>query len=276
MSEPFDLGPAKLLRLSGTDARRFAQAQFCNDVDALAPDGWQWNGWLDPQGRVRAFFALIAIDVETLLAWLPMGDATAMKDALRPFVFRSKVAIDVIDDWSASGWIGVDDDAPSLCAAGTGWQLRLGGTASRWIVLAPGSAPVDPDRLATWRGFDIDDGLPLLDAAVAGEFVPQALGFEAISAISFRKGCYPGQEIAARLHFRGGNKRHLRRLRWHGRTDEASPGLPLRTIDGDSTVGQLLYAGADAGGAKGLAVMQDSANDLPAVLAGDHMTALLA
>ena len=71
----FDLPTHTVLALHGRDALAFAQAQFMNDVAALADGGWQWNGWLTPKGRVIALFALLRRDAETLWLLLPDFDA---------------------------------------------------------------------------------------------------------------------------------------------------------------------------------------------------------
>jgi folate-binding protein YgfZ len=58
----FALPDASVIALRGRDALAFAQAQFMNDVAGLADGDWQWNGWLDPKGRVQALFALLRLD----------------------------------------------------------------------------------------------------------------------------------------------------------------------------------------------------------------------
>ncbi|MFI4968793.1 MAG: folate-binding protein, partial [Lysobacterales bacterium] len=99
----------------------------------------------------------------------------------------------------------------------------------------------DPLALDRWRLADIEAGLPLLAASLAGEFVAQALDLERLDAIRFDKGCYPGQEIAARLHFRGGNKRRLCRLVVAG--EMPAPGAAILAADGAS-IGRVLYSAA--------------------------------
>ena len=89
----FALPRYRVVALSGRDATAFAQAQFMNDVVALAPGRWQWNGWLTPKGRVIALFALLRIQDD--VSWLLLfdnadADADAIAARLRGFVFRSK------------------------------------------------------------------------------------------------------------------------------------------------------------------------------------------
>ena len=77
----FALPDQAVIALHGRDALAFAQAQFMNDVAALADGQWQWNGWLTAQGRVIALFVLLRRDAESL--WLVLGDAEPTDDLLR-------------------------------------------------------------------------------------------------------------------------------------------------------------------------------------------------
>lgn len=251
------LGPAELLVLSGADARAFAHAQFTSDVAALAPGAWQWSAWLDAAGRARHFFALLHPDPDRFVAWLPLGGAEAMRAALARYVLRAKVAFQCPQDW---GLRALDAAVPvplpsQVLHREGGFAIALPGATPRIAGLVPaGGGVADPAPLARWRGQDIAARLPLLPPELAGEFVPQALDLEALDAIRFDKGCYPGQEVAARLHFRGGNKRHLHRIRVAG---AAAAGTRVLLADGGAA-GTVLYASPnDAAGCDVLAVLVD-------------------
>jgi folate-binding protein YgfZ len=241
---PLPLGAAEILVIEGADAIAFAQAQFTSGVAELAQGAWQWSAWLDAQGRARHFFALLRIDATRLLAWQPLGDAAGMRAALARFVFRSKVALDAPSGWALHALRSLDlpasANAREFSVHRDGYALAMPGTTDRIAWLAPsGAAAVAADALAEWRVQDIAARLPLLASASSGEFVPQALELERHDAIRFDKGCYPGQEVAARLHFRGGNKRRLLRLSIAG-----APPAPAAQIiaDGSHVAGQVLYA----------------------------------
>lgn len=251
---PIPLCPAHLLSLDGTDAVAFAHAQFTSDVRALPVGAWQWSAWLDAQGRTRMVFALLRPQAERLVAWQPLGDAPAMRDALRRFLFRSAVRIETIDGWSVHRAADAPPAAHTLTLHDDGYLLALPGSAPRAAWLGPRTGEGDPVALSAWRREDIAASLPLLPASLGAEFVPQALDLERIDAIRFDKGCYPGQEIAARLHFRGGNKRHLHRATVQG--DIAiEPADELFDQTG-SVVGKVLYA-ADPPTQRALVVLVD-------------------
>jgi folate-binding protein YgfZ len=202
--------PTQVLEITGADAAAFAHAQFCNDVLAL-PDGhWQWNAWLSPQGRVRAFFRLRRVDATRIVLDLHGGDAAWLRAELLRFVFRAKV------------------------------QFAVPGGASASTTLA-----------------DIRAGIPEVGAELRDRLLPQWIGLDRLGAVSVNKGCYPGQEIMARLHFKGGNKRSLYRLRWAG-DSLVPPGTPLRGAnDGES--GLVVMAAHDSrdGSVEALASLAD-------------------
>jgi folate-binding protein YgfZ len=86
--------------------------------------------------------------------------------------------------------------------------------------------------------------------------LPPALSLEQLPAIAFDKGCYPGQEMVARLHYRGGHKRHL-----HRAEVPAHVSAGTAVFDDDRDVGQLLdaYVECHASNGQALLVLNDDA-----------------
>jgi folate-binding protein YgfZ len=102
---------------------------------------------------------------------------------------------------------------------------------------------------------EIRAGIPRLPLLLRGELLAAWLDFERLGAISYKKGCYPGQEIAARMHFRGGNSRHLHRLRIVGLH---SPTAALLRDAEEKEAGRVLQAVAlDAHSFEALAVLRE-------------------
>src|SRR5690349_11660512 len=132
---PTALCRALLLSIEGKDAVAFAQAQFTSDVTALAEEQWQWSAWLDAQGRARAVFALLRVDAGRLLAWQPLGDAVAVRDALRRYVFRSAVRVEAVDGWAVHRLDTAPPDAGRIATVDGGYRLALPGARPRtaWI-----------------------------------------------------------------------------------------------------------------------------------------------
>lgn len=269
MSVP--LASAEVIEIAGLDAIAFAHAQFTSDVTGLAVGTWQVSAWLSAQGRARAVFVLLRPDADRLLAWLPLGGAAPIGDALARFVLRAKVSITAHAGWALSA--SVDDAIAALEPRAVvqhhdGFAFAQPG--ARVARIGPASAATDSERLGEWRLADITAGLPWLAPALQDEFVPQALELERIDAIRFDKGCYPGQEIAARLHFRGGSKRSLHRLRFAGDSD-APPGTPVQ--DGEASAGTVLFsARVSTRECAALAVLTDSSTASSRLtIAGEHV-----
>lgn len=209
------------LILEGADARRFAQTQFAGDVNALVPGCWQWNAWLDARGRVRALMQLADPGDGRLLALLRGGDADQVRMALARFLLRANATI------AARIFDGCADGAMAAGTVATDAAGMVFGYGDRSLRLLPPTADIDPTAANLWRLADIRAGWPTLPAGEAG-FLPPALGLERLGAVAFDKGCYPGQEIAARLHFRGGHKLALFHIRGAGGLE---PGASLQAHD---------------------------------------------
>lgn len=254
---------AEIVELSGPDAEAFAQSQFSNDVSTLAVEGWQWSAWLDPQGRVRYLFALLKPVAGQLIAWLPRGRASDMARDLSRFKLRSRLTIGTLADACLLETPLVEKAAHTLIADGDGWSIDLPGVPLRQVTIRrqrPESAP-DSKRRLEWELADIAAGLPWVVHELSGEYTASALGLERLAAVSLTKGCYPGQEIVARLHYRGGNKRHCVRLSIEGH-DLPPSGEAIHTDLSETLAGRILYAAySDALGIQALAVLPADLTD---------------
>jgi folate-binding protein YgfZ len=238
---PTRLPSAQLLEITGSDALAFAHAQFSSDVTSLADGAWQWSAWLSAQGRVRAFFHLLRADSSRLILILRGGTSAALRAALAPYVFRSKVQLRALEAESLVGCASPADVLQHLDNVPQEQRfierdgvigVALPGQPQRWLIVTPSTLP-EPhaDALERWLAADIDAGLVTLDERLADRYLPAWMAFERLGATSVRKGCYPGQEIVARMHFKGGNKRWLHRVEF--------------TADALPAPGTLLEAGAD-------------------------------
>ncbi|MEJ0084375.1 MAG: hypothetical protein WDO72_01725 [Pseudomonadota bacterium] len=218
--------PASLgvLAFRGPDAARFLQGQLSADIEKLDVGGSTLAGLHNPQGRVVALLAIARAASDELFAVLPAELAATVAQRLRKYVLRSKLKIEEPGDaWRV---VGVE-------AAVAGFTAFAWG--SRRLLLVPAEQLEDFDFTAEsaprWQAADIAEGLPQVYAATSESFVAQMLNLDVLGAIAFDKGCYTGQEVIARAHYRGRVKRRLQR--WF--TDSAAPlraGDSARSLDG--------------------------------------------
>jgi folate-binding protein YgfZ len=230
MTGPIDrLG---VLAIRGADATLFSHSQLANDVKALPNGHWQWNALLQIQGRVLALVLLARRADDELLLVMPREIRGDVRSTLSRYVLRSKVRIEEDDTLRVEGHraphdpadVGTPSSGGPLRIDGDRITLAIGGRAGRALAIVPIGASSGASIDDAWRQADIDDGIPWVRSGTAGEFIPQALGLARLSAYSVSKGCYPGQEIVARTHFLGRNKRTLKRVSGHAGVAVPAPG----------------------------------------------------
>jgi folate-binding protein YgfZ len=221
-----------VLGIDGLEAESFLQSQTMNDVRTLATGRWQWNGWLNPKGRLISLFALARTADDSFLAILPDFPAGELLPMLQRFVFRSKVRLRVRDDLvCAAETVDEMTEAQATDAIDgsleTGFRLDVSGAGGHrymWLLPAASRALAAPDaeKDAAWLLQDLRHGLPRLPVSQRESWTPQMLSLERLNAFSLKKGCYPGQEIVARTHYLGQSKRALLCLQGKGLTTAAS------------------------------------------------------
>jgi tRNA-modifying protein YgfZ len=237
-----------VLRARGPDARKFLQGQLSNDMSRLAPERALLAGYHNVQGRVIALLRLIEISDDDFIAILPRELVTALGARLGKFVLRAKVKLsDDSPAWQVLGALvdtAADSGAePPAALPATGGVTRIAGShivrigesPARLLLVRPAGSPLSeghaPLALRDWQLAAIAAGEPQVYAATSEEFVSQMLNLDVLEGISFEKGCYTGQEVIARAHFRGRVKRRMQRFL----TDSGAalaPGDSARLADG--------------------------------------------
>jgi tRNA-modifying protein YgfZ len=238
----------QVITLEGPDAVAFAQSQFTSQVTSLPNGQWQFSSWLDAQGRVRNLFHLARLADDRLLLLLRGGESSHFVEALRRFVFRSRVKLRVVEAWK----LGSGEALPVHIADVQHHVIRLG-CGSHSLQLG-----IDVVQDETWQLAQLHLGWPWLPDATLNTWLPPALSLHRLGAIALDKGCYPGQEIVARLHYRGGNKRHVHRIQL---SMAVKDGVELRR--GDREFVRLLTVVTQSNSVEALAVTSDeTANDI--------------
>ncbi|MGH8724263.1 MAG: YgfZ/GcvT domain-containing protein [Burkholderiales bacterium] len=200
-----------ILAVSGAEARDFLHAQLTKDIARLPPDRAALAGWCTAKGRLLASFLVIPSPGGFLLQ-LARDLAPAVTQRLSLFILRSKVKI--ADESAAWAQYGVWDT--DLNVGGVAWEgdsvtVRVGERRFLRIGRELSQDCAQPED--AWTVQEIRAGRPLISAATQDRFVPQMVNFEALGAVDFDKGCYPGQEIVARAQHLGQVKRRMVHVR---------------------------------------------------------------
>jgi len=261
------------IEVRGADTATFLNGQLSRSVDALDGSLAPLAGWHDPRGRVRALLRVARRkDRWWLVTHSDVVAATAKRLAM--FVLRAEVTIAPADDVRVAALLDADDAwlvargvDPATATNGAAQSdelvyVRLGPNV--WHVIGPRaaveplgaalpSAPTEDALLA-----EIRLGLPTVSAPVVEHFVAQMLNLDVLDAVSFDKGCYPGQEVIARVRHRGAVKRRLR-LYASGAATPPAPGSPVVASADGTSVGEVVRAARAAAGVELLAVIEDAA-----------------
>ena len=210
-----------VIRAEGEDAVKFLHGQLTHDFALLDTGHARLTAFLSAKGRMQASF--IGFKRSPTEVWL-----VCSRDLLAPtlkrlsmFVMRAKAkltdatadiqifgfagnAIESVAGGAQPAWSKVDSDNKSVVhlppAAGQPRALWLAPAGEP----APAGSALDPEL---WAWGEVQSGVATLTAPLVDAFVPQMLNYESVDGVSFKKGCYPGQEVVARSQFRGAIKR---------------------------------------------------------------------
>ncbi len=284
------------IEMLGEDRSRFLGGYVTCDVTSLAPGGGAYGFITNVKGRVLADPVVLALD-ESLWLELPASKAQEISQHLGKYVIVDRVDIRPLDDWAALSLIGPRSaevlgaaaEVPEATwshreaeIAGTGIRLARepafevrGRKIPAWTIWVPAAgAQACFERLIEsgagglvpvgHRAFDslrVEAGRPLYGIDFGGGNFPQETGLEE-QAVSYTKGCYLGQEVVARIHYRGGVNRHLRGLVFprrgtDGTTSRRGTNVGSDDSAGDDPVGRaVLTGGREAGIVTSTAVLE--------------------
>jgi len=223
---PLTLPDLAVARVSGTDAGTFLQAQLSADVAVLPDGGATFACYCSPRGQVFGLLLVCRVGAEFRLvanrALLP-----AMLKRLGLFVLRARVALEMAESLVVQGCPLVPD-APEPDMVFRPGSLGL---AYRLVQKTVGLL----EDQGSWKEQELRKKVVWLSPATSERFIPQMLGMEQLGAVSFSKGCYPGQEIVARARYLGKVKRRPLLLQLWG-APELVPGEPLTVQNGHQSL----------------------------------------
>ncbi|MCW2094840.1 tRNA-modifying protein YgfZ [Lelliottia amnigena] len=254
-----------LATLTGADAEKYLQGQVTADVSQMTEHQHLLAAHCDPKGKMWSNLRLFRRqDGFALIERRSLRDAQLTE--LKKYAVFSKVTIAADDEHVLLGVAGfqaraalknlfneLPDAEKQLVSEGAASILWFEHPAERFLLVTDvataervtealrGEAQLNNSQ--QWLALNIEAGLAVIDAVNSAQFIPQATNLQALGGISFKKGCYTGQEMVARAKFRGANKRALWYLAGHAsRVPEAGEDLELKMGDNWRRTGTVLAA----------------------------------
>lgn len=231
-----DLSHLSIIEITGQDATEFLNGQFTSNIKQLAKHHLQFSAWCNPKGQVKTTF-LIYRHESGFNVLLPNQLKEIFLKQLQMYIMRADVQLTdnseelvriglttehatILDALlektpEQQGDITLENDLHCLQT----FSSDNNATTSRYLLIgSPGRIKGLWESLAeqlttvgtsSWQLLDIKAGYPWLSTTTAEKFLPQMLNLDLINGLDYQKGCYPGQEIIARLNYRGQLKRSL-------------------------------------------------------------------
>ena len=211
-----------VIAVSGDGAHAFLQRQLTTNLDQIVDSRCCLSAYLNPNGRVIANFWLL-LHQQFYILVVPQSLQETLANRLKMFVLRDKVTIDID---SGLNFVGVSKLVNNIDETRLTEDYATVSTDDVTFVRIPGSKPrygvlgkdtilkksFDVENIISqtdWNRENIRVGIPFIEQANSGEFVAQAVNLDLLKAIDWNKGCFPGQEIVARLHYRGRTNRRV-------------------------------------------------------------------
>lgn len=278
-----DLSQFGILKISGEEAQSFLHNLFSSDVKALTPQHALRSSFNTAKGRALSTFLIWRTGADYFLQ-LPLELTATIQKKLSMYVLRAKVKIeDASDEVVSLGLSGAHaqevlgklfgelpqmnlgiistEQGRVMRISDTRWQIdaTVEQAPALWDTLVQHAQPVGS---TCWDWLDIRAGIPVILPQTQEQFVAQMLNLDLIDAVNFKKGCYPGQEIVARMQYLGKLKRRMY-LAHLDSTDNPQPGDELFSADMEGQASGMIVnaAPAPSGGYDVLAVVQISSRD---------------
>lgn len=204
-----------VVAISGADARSFLQGQVTCDVEAITPTRGAIGAQCNLKGRVETAFVAIANGADLLLV-LPTSLAPHLMADLNKYAMFSQVSVNLQDDYHvwASNTLPSSvhtalETQPNVIVTEVPQLGYMGVIATAQLAdlqhhcAQDGLAETDACR---WEADALAQGFCLIGAEASAQWTPHELNYDLIEAVNFKKGCYRGQEIVARVHYRGQTK----------------------------------------------------------------------
>ena len=264
-----------IISISGADSTEFIQGQMTQDISAIGDDEARMTAILNPQGRVMSTALIMHWD-DSIILVLNKDTVDDLIVWLSRFILRSKVTVSRLE----AHIYGLNQnlaniESDSLDLEKEIFCLRSIETdAERTLLITKSLHDFSKSSITTmssrnWQLADIQAGIPIIYKENIAKFIPQMVNLDLINGISFKKGCYTGQEIVARVQHRGKIKRRMFHITTQHYNDEIRPGTPV--FLGDSEVGSVIQSVQNKNEVHSLAVISDDASKKKLLVNGSEI-----
>ncbi len=247
------------LKVSGEERISFLNGQLTNDVSLLEPSTTMLAGWCNNKGRLVTICQLVDWQ-DSIWLIMPAGIVESVHKKLSMYLLRAKATIEIAPVTIIGLGDGADGETANAAADvysdENGFIAKVCGDSTRSIYVIPDIVDVDNEEIDEvepgyfWlRG--VQSGIPRILPETQEEFVAQQVNLDLLDGISFKKGCYIGQEIIARTQNLGRIKRRSLLFRITG--DAPAPGGKLYAEG--KAAGQIVDAISDGSETHFLAVV---------------------
>ncbi len=255
------------LSVDGKDAITFLQGYTTCDLERLKTGDLAFGAICNLQGRMVTNFRGYRTADGILLRFNRELIATVQSFLSKYIVFSKAVMSDMSDNYTCYGILDTSTPAPEEAIV-----ISIGNRRELWSAASLNEEAPDANEWASseWIGAEIEDGFAWVDGGSSGEYLPQMFNLDRLDGIDFTKGCYLGQEIIARLQYRGALKRRLYRGVSSG---PLVTGETLHTPEG-TAFGKIVSVARRANDTVMLAVLNANNQDEIRVIseAGDTLT----
>ena len=237
----------QLINIDGEDANDFLQGQFSNDLNTVEEGQAQLTSYCNPKGRMLGIYWLTRTVTGFGLV-VPSDLTTALVKRLTLYKMRAKVGVSVNTESALLGIIG--GFTPPILTIDSNWVIN---DHISLAAISTEQLPILGDHEASqldsniWKLANILLGIPQVYAETSEVFIPQQVNLDLVDGVSFSKGCYPGQEIIARIRYLGKIKQRMitASLAVSDNSDvlDIAPGSPIYSEQrGDQKVGTVVDA----------------------------------
>lgn len=266
-----------IIHLSGPDTLTFLQGQCTQDTARLRQNLPIAGGFCNAKGRLISTVQLVLVSDEPTTVML-IGEASGMQalhEHLKKYapLFR-RMTVDF--DQQHFNLFGIADQPETVLSKTRSADDPISAVmpwgAERTLVCT--RSPAWPDELADyepitpehWRYQDIEEQFLLLDGEQSAVWIPQNVSLDELDGVSFKKGCYTGQEVVARLHYKGQSKKRLFRIK----LPTTAPHLNGPVFAADSKIGDIIQFAAGEQNSIALAVLKVDKTDEPLTIGEDR------